>query len=245
MIDEKTARKIRDEMSSPIEALDLLVDTEIRRIRSAVISSNDEDREDLITYAKSVIGLRAEHGVALNAPTPEIAALQEENARLEDELADALQAPWPEWASSILKTLQANGYDPIEDDGSVDLAQAFGEYLEGIRQADEAYSREIAALRAENERLREALKPFSNAARNFAVAIGSDGVDDAVAVVATLHGRPEREAVLTTLDFSNAEAAFSKAEDPCFSIRAGFQADKDRNDKNRRAALFSKSGERP
>lgn len=104
---------------------------------------------------------------ALSSPpsdASEIAALREKVAMLEeerdglvDDLADAQQEPWPEWASSILKTLQANGYDPVDSDGTVDLADAFNDYLEGINQADEAQRKALEALRVKNDEKTELL----------------------------------------------------------------------------------------
>ncbi|MBD9635928.1 hypothetical protein IB277_06425 [Ensifer sp. ENS07] len=62
---------------------------------------------------------------------------QTEIERLERELEEARDVPWPDWASAILKTLKANGYDPVDDAGEVDLGEAFEDYLEGIAQAEE------------------------------------------------------------------------------------------------------------
>jgi len=99
-----------------------------------------------------------------------VAGLEDENGRLDAELDDALSEPWPEWASSILKTLKRHGYDPADDDGTVDLAAAFSEYLEGIEQEDALYRADIAASEARitelEARLKEAervLKPFAKA----------------------------------------------------------------------------------
>lgn len=56
MIDQRQIQKIHDEMvSNPTE---LLVDAEMRRIRSAVLTTGEGDQEDLITYAKSIVALR-------------------------------------------------------------------------------------------------------------------------------------------------------------------------------------------
>lgn len=57
--------------------------------------------------------------------------------------------------------------------------------------------------------VREALKPFAEAAREFTSAIGPDGIDDGVAVVATMHGT-RREAILSTTDFSRAAKVFAQ-----------------------------------
>lgn len=81
----------------------------------------------------------------INAPTSthvegsdaeKIALLEERITSLEDELYEARQAPWPEWAKEILKTLRKYGYDPVVD-GEVDLGEAFKDYLEGVAQAEE------------------------------------------------------------------------------------------------------------
>lgn len=65
-----------------------------------------------------------------------IGLLEERISSLEDELYEARQVPWPEWAKEILKTLQKYGYDPVVD-GEVDLGEAFKDYLEGVAQAEE------------------------------------------------------------------------------------------------------------
>lgn len=62
----------------------------------------------------------------------------------------------------------------------------------------------------ENEKLRKALKPFAEAASNFTCTIGPDGIDDGVTVAARLHGRPEREATLSSADFSRAARALRR-----------------------------------
>ena len=116
---------------------------------------------------------------------------------------------------SALSTSQSDPAPEIVHSSIVDQ-------LDRVTDALEVRFTEIAALRADNERLREALQPFANAARNFAFAIAPDGIDDGLAVIAAVHGRPEREAVLTTMDFSRAAASISN--DPCFSITAGIGA---------------------
>lgn len=57
MSDQKTLQRISDEVSEKPDVFDVLVDAEMRRIRCAILSS-DDDSEDLITYAKMVVNLR-------------------------------------------------------------------------------------------------------------------------------------------------------------------------------------------
>ena len=71
---------------------------------------------------------------------------------------------------------------------------------------DEAAAR-ITELEAENARLREALQPFAEAAREFTFAIAPDGIDDGLTVEAQVCCRPERIAVLGTQHFSQAARA--------------------------------------
>lgn len=78
-------------------------------------------------------------------------------------------------------------------------------YIEARRQSHA----ELAALRAERDRLKEALKPFAEAAREFEAAIAVDGIDDGLTVLAHIHVMPMREAKLSTADFSNAAKALN------------------------------------
>ncbi|MDJ1632299.1 hypothetical protein [Rhizobium rhizogenes] len=62
------------------------------------------------------------------------------------------------------------------------------------------------------EEARKVIEPFANAARNFTFAIGPDGIDDGLTVLAYVHVCREREADLSTADFSAASAFLSKLE---------------------------------
>lgn len=111
----------------------------------------------------------------ISALCDQVHVLEEENARLQDELDDALQAPWPLWADSILKTLKHYGYDPVDTDGTVDLGDAFSEYMLGVDQEDEFQRKQLEklsvsheALTAEVERLREALERLEAASEQLA-----------------------------------------------------------------------------
>lgn len=84
--------------------------------------------------------------------------MEERIGQLEDELYEAQQEPWPDWARSILKALKANGYDPVDADGTVDLGEAFADYLEGISVSEDGLRRIIAEKNAEISRLRAALR---------------------------------------------------------------------------------------
>jgi uncharacterized small protein (DUF1192 family) len=73
--------------------------------------------------------------------------LEDRIAELEDELCDAQQVPWPEWADKILKLVRSySGYDGYDDatDG-VDI----------VGEVEEAFSE----LYSEAERSRAALSP--------------------------------------------------------------------------------------
>lgn len=100
------------------------------------------------------------------------AAKDAEIARLEDEVTDAMDVPWPRWAESILKTMQKYGYDPVVD-GEVDLGEAFTDYLDGIGQEDEAQRASLAAkgaelsiLSAQNEWLKDRLSDLQLPAKS-------------------------------------------------------------------------------
>jgi hypothetical protein len=81
-------------------------------------------------------------------------ALPDRINQQEDQLDDARSQPWPDWASSILKTLQVNGYDPVDEVGEIDLGEAFSDYMTGISQEDECYKRAIAEKDAEIAQLK-------------------------------------------------------------------------------------------
>lgn len=123
-----------------------------------------------VDYRYSALALRKAVDAALSALAPQagdnaeepvasvqIQLLEERVAQLEDELYEAEQAPWPDWTSSILKNLKKNGYDPVDTDGTVDLGEAFADYLEGIGHADEDMKKRFAEKDAEIERRRSAL----------------------------------------------------------------------------------------
>ncbi|MDW9481711.1 hypothetical protein GOB57_23980 [Sinorhizobium meliloti] len=99
----------------------------------------------------------AQTTVFVGADPAEIKTLQERVSELEGELDRALSLPWPDWAASILNTLKENGYDPVDDVGEVDLAEAFSEYLHGVSQEDEQFKRIIAEKDAEIARLKAAI----------------------------------------------------------------------------------------
>ncbi|MCV9964036.1 hypothetical protein OIU34_19330 [Pararhizobium sp. BT-229] len=90
----------------------------------------------------------------VGADPAQIKTLEDRIGELEGELEDALALPWPDWASSILKTLKANGYDPVDEAGEVDLAEAFSEYLHGISEEDARFKRVLAEKDAEIARLK-------------------------------------------------------------------------------------------
>lgn len=142
---------------------------EIRRLAELALVEMQEkattDREAWIaSYEKVVMSYRrlalAKQQLADRSPSPSqlsVGGEAEKIKLLEDDLDDAQQEPWPEWAASILKTLKRYGYDPVEDDGTVDLAQAFGEYLESVDQASEMDRKHMATKDAEIASLKAAL----------------------------------------------------------------------------------------
>jgi hypothetical protein len=75
-------------------------------------------------------------------------------------------------------------------------------------------SAEIARLRSELEAVKreavEVLKPFAKSASTFSFAIGPDGIDDDMTVIAYAHVRPNSEADLSTRNFSDARAFVEK-----------------------------------
>lgn len=90
----------------------------------------------------------------VGADPAQIKTLEDRVGELEGELDDALSLPWPEWALSILKRLKANGYDPVDCAGEVDLGEAFSEYLDGISHEEARIKRVLAEKDAEIARLR-------------------------------------------------------------------------------------------
>lgn len=90
------------------------------------------------------------------SPQQNVMGLEERIAELEDDLHEAQQVPWPDWATSILKSLKKQGYDPVVD-GEVDLGEAFADYLDGVTQEDACFKKRLAEKDAEISRLRHAL----------------------------------------------------------------------------------------
>ncbi len=113
---------------------------------------NGGDEPDLMAFDEG--DWPAQTTELVGADPVQMELLKEEVGRLEDELDDARSAPWPDWATSILKTLKANGYDPVDTDGTVDLGEAFADYLEGISHEDDRLQRIISEKDAEIVRLR-------------------------------------------------------------------------------------------
>jgi hypothetical protein len=66
----------------------------------------------------------AQTTVLVGADPAELKVLQDKVTELEEDLDEARSQPWPDWASSILKTLKANGYDPVDEIGEADLGEA-------------------------------------------------------------------------------------------------------------------------
>ncbi|MCZ7861334.1 hypothetical protein O9X98_07990 [Agrobacterium salinitolerans] len=113
---------------------------------------NGGQKPDLLAFDEGEWPAQATELVGANPA--DIQTLEKRVAELEDELQDALSVPWPQWAESILKTLKANGYDPVDEVGEVDLAEAFSEYLSGISAEDDRFKRIIAEKDAEIARLK-------------------------------------------------------------------------------------------
>ncbi|MBY3157212.1 hypothetical protein HFO56_33345 [Rhizobium laguerreae] len=113
---------------------------------------NDGTEPDLLAFDDG--DWPAQTTVLVGADPAEIKVLQDRVVELEEKLDEALSQPWPEWASSILETLKANGYDPVDEVGEVDLAEAFSDYLHGISQEDESFKRILAEKDAEIARLK-------------------------------------------------------------------------------------------
>lgn len=95
----------------------------------------------------------AQTTVLVGANPNDIKLLEDRVAELEDELDDARSLPWPDWSLSILNTLKAHGYDPKDSDGTIDLGEAFADYLEGVELAH-ACTRKNVATSNELEEIR-------------------------------------------------------------------------------------------
>lgn len=114
-------------------------------------------------------------------------ALRAEVERLEEELYEAKQAPWPAWAEQILRKLRKYGVDPGDE---IDLAEEFDEWIDSaienevaalnaeVRAADLWV--EVTQLRAEVERLQDALTPFARAGALFPGAHGEAEFDQCI-----------------------------------------------------------------
>lgn len=110
------------------------------------------------------------------------------------------------------------GFEPLYSaDSLAALSAELAEVKADRKAKDDAYysvveqnanlEEALAAAEAENGRLRKALEPFGKAASEFPVAIGPDGIDDGLTVLAYIHGVRGYEAKLSTSHFSNARAA--------------------------------------
>jgi hypothetical protein len=73
--------------------------------------------------------------------------MEKEIERLNRELEEARDVPWPAWAESIFATLKKHGYDPDDGSGQIDLAEAFSEYLEGVAAAEAADRRLLHSVK--------------------------------------------------------------------------------------------------
>lgn len=70
--------------------------------------------------------------------------------------------------------------------------------IEFLMQSSADLIEQLQARLAEAE---VAMRPFAEAARNYLVALGPDGIDDGLTITAVVNCRPEREAQLSTSDF--------------------------------------------
>lgn len=112
--------------------------------------------------------------------------------------------------SAVSKAIgNAQFMDP-PDGGSVSL----GEQVNRMRLALDAANARADAERekriAAESRLAKALRPFAEAASSFDFAIGPDGIDDHLTVLAHAYARPECEVQLSTAHFSDARTALAE-----------------------------------
>lgn len=73
-----------------------------------------------------------------------------------------------------------------------------------VKAALRAIEKVISRSSSREKELVEGLRPFAKAAERFNCAIGPDGIDEGLTVLAHIHVRREYEAKLSTSDFSRA-----------------------------------------
>jgi hypothetical protein len=87
--------------------------------------------------------------------------LEKENARLEDELYEAQNPVWPEWAKEIHQALAALGCGEDQGEG-INLPQALEDYLSGVEQNERMDRTKIEKLESLIGELKAAIKPFAD-----------------------------------------------------------------------------------
>lgn len=108
----------------------------------------------------------------------EVAALKAENERLkeviaglEDDLDDARQEPWPEWAKAVVKVIREHtGYDGYDDaTEGVDMPAELAECLSELSSEANRQKARAAAAEAREKTLREAAVPEELRKLTFAI----------------------------------------------------------------------------
>lgn len=125
--------------------------------------------------------------------------------KLEDDLSEAAYEPWPEWASKVLAVIRKrSGYDGYDDatDG-VDLPIELDEAMDELEAEADRQKLRATSAEAKLAGARKVIEPFAEASREFNFAMGPDGIDDGITVIASTVVR-DREATLSTSDFSAA-----------------------------------------
>lgn len=92
--------------------------------------------------------------------------LKSENERLEDELDEFKQEVWPDWADKIESRLRSVGYDARDENGSINLAEAFKDYLSGIEEQEAYEQLKVQNLEAIIGKIRAAAEPFTDVLSN-------------------------------------------------------------------------------
>ncbi len=89
-----------------------------------------------------------------------IETLRRENLHLTDEVYEAQNAPWPQWADSIFATLSRFGAVEESPGEELDLGEAFEIFLDEFDKADKEDRQNFAVLEGKVAALRTAAKPF-------------------------------------------------------------------------------------
>ncbi len=95
--------------------------------------------------------------------------LKDEISQLSNDLEEATYEPWPAWAEAILRIMQKNGFDPVDEFGNANLAEAFEQFCDECEGRNITYRRQIEDLKAAIEGLKSGAQPFTTFSENVEV----------------------------------------------------------------------------